>query len=62
MLTGFTSSCGSSEATDARSKVYFIREITPENLVRIYDALERPATGRVAVKLSTGEPDRKSVV
>ncbi len=56
MLTGFTSSCGSSEATDARSKVYFIREITPENLVRIYDALERPATGRVAVKLSTGEP------
>ncbi len=56
MLTGFTSSCGSSEATDARSKVYFIREITPENLVRIYDVLERPATGRVAVKLSTGEP------
>lgn len=24
--------------------------------MRIYDALERPATGRVAVKLSTGEP------
>ena len=46
----------------ARSKVYFIREITPENLVRIYDALgQRPATGRVAVKLSTGEPGRPSL-
>ncbi len=38
------------------SKVYMYREITPENLVRIYEALEREATGNVAVKLSTGEP------
>lgn len=38
------------------SKVYFIREITPENLVKIYETLGRPATGKVAVKISTGEP------
>lgn len=37
-------------------KVYFIEEITPENLVKIYKALGREATGKVAVKLSTGEP------
>lgn len=37
-------------------KVYFFREITPANLVKIYDVLGRRATGRVAVKLSTGEP------
>ena len=41
---------------DNRPVVYFIEEITPENLVRIYEALGRKAEGRVAVKVSTGEP------
>jgi uncharacterized Fe-S center protein len=35
--------------------VYFTKEITPESLVRIYKALGVEATGRVAVKISTGE-------
>ncbi len=39
-----------------KSKVYFSQEITPEKLVEIYHALGREATGRVAVKISTGEP------
>lgn len=39
----------------AQSKVYFIKEITPESLVKIYKALGVEATGRVAVKISTGE-------
>lgn len=36
--------------------VYYIREITPESLVEIYGSLGREAEGKVAVKLSTGEP------
>ena len=39
----------------AQSKVYFTKEISPESLVRIYEALGRKANGRVAVKISTGE-------
>ena len=39
----------------AQSTVYFTSEITPESLVRIYKALGVEATGRVAVKISTGE-------
>ena len=35
--------------------VYLTREITPESLVKIYKALGVEATGRVAVKVSTGE-------
>lgn len=31
-------------------------EITSENLVKIYEALGRKASGKVAVKISTGEP------
>ncbi len=39
----------------AQPKVYMTREISPESLVRIYKALGVPATGRVAIKISTGE-------
>ena len=37
------------------SVVYMTKEITPEALVNIYQALGVPAEGRVAVKISTGE-------
>ena len=37
-------------------QVYYIKEISSENLLKIYDALGRKAEGKVAVKLSTGEP------
>lgn len=43
------------KAQDTVSTVYFTKDITPESLVRIYEALGRPATGKVAVKISTGE-------
>ena len=44
-----------SVAALAQPKVYFTKEITPESLVKIYKALGVEATGRVAVKISTGE-------
>lgn len=50
-------SAESSSATEsANPKVYMTKEITPEALVKVYEALGRPADGRVAVKISTGEP------
>lgn len=48
-------SSGSNSETEV-PKVYMFTEISPENLVKIYEALGREATGKVAVKLSTGEP------
>lgn len=47
---------GTTGKTENPVKVYMVKEITPQNLVRIYEALGRKATGKVAVKLSTGEP------
>ncbi len=41
--------------SDSVATVYFIKEITPENLLKIYDALDRRAKGKVCVKLSFGE-------
>ncbi len=44
------------QTTDSNAPVvYMTQEISPEALVRIYEALETPATGNVAVKISTGE-------
>lgn len=39
-----------------KSKVYFTKEITPEKLIKIYEALGKELKGKVAVKISTGEP------
>ncbi len=64
----FASGCGTRSTADDNNQqttvqtvsdtatVYFIRDITPENIVRIYEVLGRKADGKVAVKLSTGEP------
>ena len=38
-----------------KSKVYFTKEITPDSLIKIYEALGRDLKGKVAVKLSTRE-------
>lgn len=37
-------------------KVYFIKNITSESLIKIYESLGKELTGKVAVKISTGEP------
>lgn len=54
--------CGKADAqqvapttSDSVATVYFIKNITPENLLKIYDALDRKASGKVCVKLSSGE-------
>ena len=39
----------------AKSIVYFIRDISPESLVKIYEVLPRELVGPIAVKISTGE-------
>ena len=41
-------------APDSVATVYLIRDITPQSLVSIYQALGVEPTGRVAVKISTG--------
>lgn len=42
---------------NAQSKVYFIKDISSESLMKIYKALGKKAKGKnVAVKISTGEP------
>ena len=37
-----------------KSKVYFIKEITPENIIKAYEALGIKLPGKVAVKMHSG--------
>lgn len=59
-VAGCTGSKAQTTVTETQEKglptVYFIKDITPENIIKIYNALGRKAEGKnVAVKLSTGE-------
>ncbi len=45
-----------------KSKVYFMKEITPENVVNIYKVLGRKLEGNVAVKLHSGEQGNKNFI
>ena len=58
MALGLAISCTSQPAQDqtGEATVYMTTSITPEALVSIYEATGRKAEGRVAVKISTGEP------
>lgn len=48
-------------AQTAPSKVYHIKDITPESLIKVYKALGREAKGNnVAVKISTGESNKSN--
>ena len=38
-----------------KAKVYFIKEITPENIIKAYEALGKKLEGKVAVKMHSGE-------
>ena len=38
-----------------KAKVYFIRDITPENIIKAYEAVGKKLTGKVAVKMHSGE-------
>lgn len=46
----------SAETASGKPAVYFTSDLTPEGLVAVYDRLHWNPTGKVAVKVSTGEP------
>ena len=61
MATAAMFGCASTPKGDATpAKVYMTTDISAEGLVRVYEALGVEATGKVAVKISTGEPGGKN--
>ncbi|MCM1309070.1 MAG: DUF362 domain-containing protein, partial [Butyrivibrio sp.] len=46
----------------SKAKVYFTKEITPEAAVKMYEALDAGLTGRIAVKLHSGEVGNQNFI
>lgn len=54
---------GNSLAADReKPKVYFTRDISPENMLKLYNLVNKDISGRVAVKVHTGEPDAPNIL
>lgn len=67
MLTAAACSTKPAEATadvadtDSIPTVYYIKDITPQSIVKVYEALGRKAEGdKVGVKISTGESNKSN--
>lgn len=67
ILAGISLLCaGAASATEATSqsvlpKVYMMKEISPESIIKVYKALGREAKGhKVGIKISTGESDKSN--
>ena len=52
--------CSTEAKEQEAPKVYMTTEITPDGLLRVFEALGVEAEGNVAVKISTGEPGGKN--
>lgn len=45
-----------------KPKVYFTKDITPENMIKMYEALGNPLPSKVAVKLHSGEVGNQNFI
>ena len=50
------------ERTGGSSPVFFSRDLSPEGLIAIYRRVKGPMSGKVAVKLHTGEPHGPNII
>ena len=50
------------ERTGSESTVYFTRDLSPEGIIKIYRRVSENLTGKVAVKLHTGEPHGPNII
>lgn len=45
-----------------KSKVYFVKDITPENMIKMYEALGVKLSGKIAVKVHSGEVGNQNFI
>ena len=51
-----------SERTGEKSVVYFTRDLSAEGLKKIYDQVKENMTGKIGIKLHTGEPHGPNII
>lgn len=48
--------------TGEEAVVYFTRDLSPAGLVRLYDRIKDVLSGKIAIKLHTGEPYGPNII
>lgn len=51
-----------SERSGAKAQVYFTKDLSADGLQRIFNKVKAPLSGRIAVKLHTGEPHGPNII
>ena len=50
------------ERTGNESIVYFTRDLSPQGIMKVYDRVKAAISGKVAIKLHTGEPNGPNII
>ncbi len=61
-LPGISFAADNPARTPGRPVVYFSRDLSADGLKKIYGLVNQPLTGRIAVKLHTGEPNGPNII
>lgn len=61
-LGGFPKAASVMAAQQEKAKVFFTKDISLEGLMRVYAHVNRGMTGRIAIKLHTGEPNGPNIL
>ncbi len=72
-LTGLATACGEEkkaaadsadkkETSAEKSKVYFTKKIDAENLIKLYQKINSEISGKIAIKLHSGEPHGPNIL
>ncbi|MDR1350130.1 MAG: DUF362 domain-containing protein [Zoogloeaceae bacterium] len=60
---GLGSACASpEEPVKEKAKVFFTRDLSPEGLTRLYARINQGLSGKIAIKLHTGEPNGPNII
>lgn len=64
LILAASSACAIEKATDTQTelpKVYMVKDISPESIIKVYKALGREANGnKIGIKISTGESGKSN--
>ena len=53
---------GAAAAENKKAQGFFTKDISPRGLVRIYSRINETVTGKVAIKIHTGEPHGPNIL
>lgn len=58
----FAAAAQTASESQEPATVYFLKELSADSLIKAFDAVKAPLTGKIAVKLHTGEPNGPNIL